>query len=183
MTPRTWFARAILWLFVIVMGIGAGAGLYEALTITPLWSASPPESVAEWRDRNAASPLYAVNSTSFWIVVSPARALLAIGVLVTGLRMRGQQRLWRVIAGAASLLLFALAALWMIPISTDLFTSASAGLHPAEVVSRTQVYVSLNYLFQILGLTGFLAGMRALSLGSVAHHAHAPQNTRQTNAR
>lgn len=167
-----WFARLVLWAFVIVMGVGAGAGLYEARIITPLWSGSPPESVWGWRDLLAANPQYAPHGGDrFWIFVTPARALLGILLLVTAVRMQGQQRMWRLVAGTLALALFAIAAVWLIPMSAELFATEGRTPDADRVVSLVGNYVILNYTFQGLGLAAFLAGLRALSLDARPHDA------------
>jgi hypothetical protein len=38
-------AEALLWLFVMNLGIAFGVGIYEAKIIAPQWARSPPESV------------------------------------------------------------------------------------------------------------------------------------------
>ena len=159
--------RILLWLFVVVLAIGVGAGLYEALVIMPLWSHSPPESVRGWDELLEANPQYAPHGGDrFWIIVSPARALLAIAVLITALRMRGLHRRWRLIASLITLALFIIAAVWLIPVSAELFGDETAELSPEAVVSKTNAWVRLNYLFQILGIAAFLAALRALTIRS-----------------
>lgn len=154
--------RALLWLFVVVLGIGVGAGLYEAIVIMPLWSVSPPESVWEWHDLLAADSPYAPRAGErFWIFVSPARALLALAVLVTALRVRVPHRAWQMAACLITLALFAIAVAWLIPVSAELFGSGSRQLSAVDVVSKAQTWVRLNYLFQVLGLAAFLAALRA----------------------
>lgn len=167
MARRPSIKQIILWLFVIVLGIGVGAGLYEARVIMPLWSSAPPESVWGWRDLLAANPRYAPHAGErFWILVSPVRALLAIAVLVTGLRMSGEQRRWRLVASIISLALFILAVTWLIPTSTELFGNNSRELSAEQVISKTKTWVMLNYLFQVLGIVAFLAALRALTISN-----------------
>ena len=166
-----WFARSVLWAFVILMAIGVGAGLYEARVITPLWSGSPPESVWGWRDLFAANPRYAPHGGDrFWIFVSPARALLAVLLLVSAVRTWGRQRNWRITAGVLALAQFAMAALWLIPMSVALF-AAEPALAPDEVTAVAGRYVMLNYVFQGVGLAAFFAGLRALSLEAIPRDA------------
>jgi hypothetical protein len=38
-------AQARLWLFVVILGIVFGAGIYEARVVVPLWASSPPASL------------------------------------------------------------------------------------------------------------------------------------------
>lgn len=167
MTHRSPLAQILLWAFVITTGIGVGAGLYEWRTIMPLWSGSPPESVRGWRDLLAANPQYAPHGGDrFWIFVTPGRTLLAIAVLLTSLRMPAPHRGWRLAASAITLVLFAIAAAWLIPTSADLFGSGSSELRDTVVVSKTRGYITMNYVFQALGLAAFLAGLRAISLES-----------------
>jgi hypothetical protein len=39
-------SSVVLWLFVVNLGVVAGAGLYEARVVVPLWAADPPRSLA-----------------------------------------------------------------------------------------------------------------------------------------
>ena len=41
------FAKVLLWLFVLNLGIAFGAGLYEARIVIPRWLMSAPEGGSE----------------------------------------------------------------------------------------------------------------------------------------
>lgn len=49
-------AEALLWLFVINLGIAFGAEIYEAKIIAPQWARSPPESVIRWNAEAGHAP-------------------------------------------------------------------------------------------------------------------------------
>jgi hypothetical protein len=42
------FSEALLWLFVINLGIALGAGLYESRIVVPQWIGSSRDAVRRW---------------------------------------------------------------------------------------------------------------------------------------
>jgi hypothetical protein len=38
-------ADVVLWLFIFILGIATGAGIYEARIVVPLWGSAPPQSL------------------------------------------------------------------------------------------------------------------------------------------
>jgi H+/Cl- antiporter ClcA len=96
MTGRTRVTRALLWLFVILLGIEIGAGLYEARVIVPLWADSPPESAWLWEAHREANPRLAPDAgRGFWMFATPSLGLAALVTLMAGRKARGEQRRWR----------------------------------------------------------------------------------------
>ena len=71
-------AQLFLWLFVIVLGVEIGGGLYETLVVMPLWSLSPPDSVVAYHQHNVAYPQLALNAGGrFWMFNTPALTVVA----------------------------------------------------------------------------------------------------------
>ncbi len=59
MSKQFSIAQIFLWLYVVVLGIQIGGGLYEQLVVMPLWSLSPPDSVVAYHQHNVANPQFA----------------------------------------------------------------------------------------------------------------------------
>lgn len=78
MSKQFSIAQIFLWLYVIVLGISIGGGLYEQLVLMPLWSLAPPDSVIAYYQHNVANPQFVPNQGGrFWIFFTPALGLLA----------------------------------------------------------------------------------------------------------
>jgi hypothetical protein len=46
-------SRALLWLFVINLGVALGAGLYESRIVVPQWLSVSREGVSHWNAETA----------------------------------------------------------------------------------------------------------------------------------
>lgn len=157
--------QILLWLFVILAGIVIGAGLYEMRVIVPLWANSPPESAWYWEAQRLANPQYAPNSgIRFWVFVTPAHILVSLATLIAGLRTRGEHRKWLLISTIIFLLMHASALLWFVPTLTRIMNSRTLGVSPEEIVAKTHLWVTLSWMRGIIGLGGFVAGLRALTI-------------------
>jgi hypothetical protein len=146
-----WLSSLVLWLFVIVLGIAFGAGIYESRIIVPLWAASPPET---WQQ----------TGLQFWAFVTtgPLTLLTALS-FIAAWRDTSARRWWwmtaAVIVAAERVATFA----YFIPTIVELQTGA---LPPATVAQELFRWSSLNYVRHVATLLGWLAALRALSLSS-----------------
>jgi len=91
-------ARAALWLWVIVLGVAFGAGLYEHRIVTPRWLVESSNGDATWRPDVASDD---DTGLRFWAFVSTGP--LTLLTLINGVlawRTRGPARqVWLVAAG------------------------------------------------------------------------------------
>ena len=165
MTRRIQIEQTLLWLFVVLAGIVIGAGFYEMRETVPLWAQSPPESVWYWEAQRIANPQYVPNAgTRFWIFVTPAHAILALATFIAGLQMRGKHRKWVLISTAIVFLMHVTAFAWFVPTITRLARSHELGLNPEEVAAKARLWATLSWFRAPIGLAGFIAGLRALTI-------------------
>jgi len=158
--------RFFLWLFVIVLGIEIGAGLYETLVVVPLWSASPPDSVVAYYQHNTSNPQLALNPGGrFWMVNTPLVGLLAVAALLSGLKTRPEHRRWRIVATRAAIIVVAATFAWFVP-NIMILNEGGRGLSADQIASLSNWWVRLNWVRVVVYSTGWLAGLCALTVPS-----------------
>src|SRR5580765_8858144 len=89
-------ARILLWAFTILLGLGLGAGLYEARVNAVGWTTAitsrTPDGEAYMRFGPNAGQRW-------WMFETPLLALVTIATLIAGFRTTGPVRSW-MLAGA-----------------------------------------------------------------------------------
>jgi hypothetical protein len=165
MSKQFSIAQIFLWLYVVVLGIQIGGGLYEQLVVMPLWSLSPPDSVVAYHQHNVANPQFAPDQGGrFWIFFFPLGALLAIATLVSGLKTRPEHRKWRMVSTILALIVVVFTSAWFILNIIPLTGEGVTNLSGEQITSLTNWWVRLNWIRAVLYLTAFLAALRALSI-------------------
>jgi len=154
-----------LWVFVIVLGIEIGAGLYETFVVMPLWDTLPPDSVTAYYRHNAANPQFTLNAgPRFWMFFTPAVGLLGIGALVTGLRTNPEHRKWRIVGTVLAIIVVISTLTWFVPNIIKLSGENVLTMSSDDVTSLTNWWVRLNWLRIIVYLTAWISALRAFSL-------------------
>jgi hypothetical protein len=157
--------QTLLWLFVILSGIGVGTGLYEMRVIVPLWASAPPESVWYWEALRNTHPEYVPNAgLRLWIFLTPAHLLLALATLVAAWKTKGGHRRWLLASTVTFICLHLTAFVWFVPTINELMKSRELGISPEQVASKAYLWATLSWFRVPLGLFGFIAGLRALTL-------------------
>ena len=83
-------ATALLWLFVINLGIALGAGLYEHTIVVPEWIGLGADGLPRW---NAEAARSADTGRRFWVYVTTVPlTLLTLANLATAWRFKGPAR-------------------------------------------------------------------------------------------
>ena len=141
-------ARVLLWLYVIVLGVSVGAGLFEARVVVPIWASSPPET---W-----------VNTgTRFWaFITSGPLTLIILASLLVVWRFRGEARPWWLAALAVSVVERVATFAYFIPTMVGL--QARTGLTP-DVVATLDTWTTLNHARHAFAILAWLLALRALS--------------------
>ena len=166
MSQRFSIAEICLWLFVIVLGIEIGAGLYETLVVLPLWTLGPPDSVVAYHQHNIAYPQFALNAGGrFWIYFTPLTGLTAILALLSGLRTHPEHRTWRITGSCLAIIVVISTFAWFVP-KIIILGRGGAGLNGEQIASLTNWWVRLNWVRVVLYLAGWLAGLRAMRIPS-----------------
>lgn len=151
--------KILLWLLVLWAGIQLGGGLYEKQVIVPQWASVPAEQLQEALARTGQKD----SATRFWAFVSPPVALLALMNLVFAWRSSDAvHRPWW-LAAAVLMTVYSVATYaYFVPAMLRLWQAGT--LPPEEVRSAVWWWTRLNYLRLVLGVSGWFAALKALSL-------------------
>ncbi len=165
MSKQFSIAQIFLWLYIIVLGITIGGGLYEQLVVMPLWSLSPPDSVVSYYQHNVANPQFAPDQGGrFWIFFFPLGALLTIATLVSGLKTRPEHRKWRMVSTILALIITVFTFAWFIPNIITLTGESITKLSGEQIINLTNWWVRLNWVRAVLYLAAWIAGIYALTI-------------------
>jgi hypothetical protein len=150
-------SRAILWLFVLDLGIAFGAGLYESRIAFSSWLLAAPDGL-HW---NAEAARGADTGRRFWIFVTTAPlTVLTVASLFAARRAVGPVRPWWLAAGIVALAERAFTFSYFIPTMIGLMEAPDS----PESVATALRWASLNHLRHVLLVAAWLASLRALSL-------------------
>jgi hypothetical protein len=153
------FARILLWLFVINLGIAFGAGLYESRIMFPQWLIFSAESGYQW---NAEAARQANTGLRFWVhVTTVPLTLLSLANLAAAWRAQGTIRGWWLVAAGVSLAERIFTFLYFIPTMVRLMGDT---LSRPEAVSLASQWDNLNYVRHAIVLVSWLAALKAFSL-------------------
>src|ERR671912_598467 len=155
-------ATALLWLFVINLGIALGAGLYEHTIVVPEWIGLGPDGLPYWDAEAARS---ADTGRRFWVYVTTVPlTLLTLANLAAAWRFKKPARRPWLGAAVAALADRAITFGYFIPTMIGLMAASDS----AESVATAQTWYMLNYGRHLLVLGAWLAALRALPL---VHHS------------
>jgi hypothetical protein len=87
-----------------------------------------------------------------------------MATLFAGLKTRGEHRKWVLISTTIIFLMHLTAFVWFVPTINKLARSHELGLDPAEVASKARLWAMLSWFRAPIGLVGFIAGLRALTI-------------------
>ena len=149
-------SRALLWLFVINLGIALGAGLYEARIVVPRWIGSSPN-----RHWNAEAARQDDTGRRFWgLVTTVPLTLLTLANLIAAWRAPAPVRGWWLAAAIAALADRGITFAYFIPTMIRLMRAPDS---PASVAMAIQ-WARLNYVRLAMLVVALLTALRAFSL-------------------
>jgi hypothetical protein len=150
----------LLWLFVINHGIAFGAGLYEQRIILPQWFIRSSESGVRI---NSQSMRTTDTGRRFWAYVTTVPlTLLTFANLVVAWQSQGPRHVWWL--GAVMVTLTERIGTFSYFIPTAIKLMHAETLSPTKAASMASDWMALNYVRETLGLIGWLAALKALSL-------------------
>ena len=159
-------ANLFIWLFVISLGIELGGGLYETLVVLPVWALAPPESVVSYFQHNVAYPQFALNAGGrFWMVQTPLLGLISLATLISGFKTRPEHRAWRIAGTVLALVVVISTFAWFVP-NIMILLAGGGDLNGAQITSLTHWWVRLNWVRVVVYSTGWLCGLRAMTIPS-----------------
>ena len=165
MKTRDRIAQILLWLAVLGLSVWVGGTLYQMLVIVPMWSSSPPESVR-------AFFLGTRYNETIWNFFGPpfmaARLAPLLGALLVGWHLR-QHRKWLLVAASSMIFGVVFTLAYVYPINDVLFLQAGGNHSPEEVQGMARQWIAADRVRFGVGVIGFLALLRALSIPFPAH--------------
>jgi hypothetical protein len=151
-------SEALLWLFVINLGIALGAGLYESRIVVPHWISSAPDLVRHW---NADAARRDDTGRRFWGFVSTGPlTLITLANLIAAWRASAPVRGWWLAAAIAALADRVVTFAYFIPTMVRLMRAPDS----PESVAVALRWARLNYVRLAILLVALLTALRAFSL-------------------
>jgi hypothetical protein len=161
MEDRFSFARWFIGLFVIVLGIELGAGLYETLVVLPTWT---PDALSYYR-HNVEFPQYAITAgPRFWMFQTPFLGVVSLVTILTGLRTQREHRKWRMLGAGLALLVVVGTLAWFVPNLLSLIGEGVTRMSAEQISSVTDLWVRLNWVRVFVYSAAWLAGLKAMTV-------------------
>lgn len=157
---RNTIAHAVLWLFVINLGIAFGAGLYETRITVPQWLSFTPGSGFRW---NPAAAREANVGLRFWVYITTVPlTLLTLASLVGAWGSPEPVRSWWLGAAGAALVDRILTFGYFIPTMVKLMRGEPGP--ESAAAAKAQQWVRLGYLRHAATLIAWLGALEAFGL-------------------
>jgi hypothetical protein len=152
-------AEAVLWLFVVNLGIVFGAGLYEARVAIPQWLSFEPGVGYRW---DAAAARRANVGIRFWAYVTTGPlTLLTLASLGLAWWTEGPVRHWWLAAAAIVAVERVMTFGYFVPAMIGLMRG---DLPDERAVTAALAWSNRGYVRQVAILAAWLAALKALSL-------------------
>lgn len=156
---RNKIAGGLLFAFTLFLGIYFGGGLFEAVVIVPVWSASP-EAARYW----GSNPLSAVEGARFFLVLAPLSALLALLTLVFGWNAPQPLRFWLRLGIGMFFAMFIATIGFYVPEQLAIKGPTMVReLSDAQIMSRAGRWVMLNYFRAVYSFVELFVVLKAFS--------------------
>lgn len=157
-------SKKVLWLFVVILGIEVGAGLYETIVIIPMWMGGGSDSVIKYYELYAANPQFALRSgEKFWMFFTPLVGLLAIATFLTSFKTSPTHRKWRQIGSGLTVFIVVVTFAWFVPNIMRL-TFDVPNMTAEAITTTAKWWVNLNYIRCVLAVTAVVCVLKALSV-------------------
>jgi hypothetical protein len=140
-----------------------GAGIYEALSTTPQWSAAPPSSLTMFQGK------YGLNSGLFWIIIHPVTISLLVAALIANWKnSRRKPMLW--VIGPYVVILI-ITAIYFVPELIHIITSPYQDIVDNHLQSRAALWekLSLSRLCLVVVLSFVLLSSLTKPAEAMAH--------------
>ena len=149
---------ALLWLFVINLGISFGAGLYEHRIVLPDWIASLPDGTTHW---NAEAARHDNTGIRFWAFVTTGPlTLITLANIVAARKAAGSLRTWWLTAAVAALGDRVFTFAYFIPTMVGLMGRPDS----PDAAGIAMTWANLNYVRHVMVLVALVAALKAFSL-------------------
>lgn len=144
------YKRIILWLFVIFLGIGFGAGIYEARVVLPQWLNIPPD---QWPNTGLL----------FWAYVTTIPlTLLTVLNAIAAWRDHSSMRPWWL--SSVVVIIVERIATFSYFIPGMIRMMGSQALPETEIAAELTEWMLINHGRHLLTFTGWLLALKAFSM-------------------
>lgn len=143
---REKFAFLTLFITVLLFGVVNGGGIYEEMIVSPVWSASPPESLA------LIQPPDGLTLTNFWIPFHIAANIFLIIALVMNWKVKKRRAYLLVVLGLYAIIRAVTFAYFAPEIMTFQNTPAQGPFSP-ELAAKAERWTTLSW-FRTIGEIG-----------------------------
>lgn len=150
------FSKAVLWLFVIFLGITFGAGVYESRIVVARWTTSP-DGDATWNAEAARSD---DTGRRFWgFVTTGPLTLLTLASLVLGWRASGELRKWWLASAIVAVADRSFTFAYFIPTMVRLMNAADS----PEARASANLWANLDYVRHAMVMAAWLLALKAFA--------------------
>ena len=147
-------SRALLWLFVINLGVALGAGLYDSRIVVPRWIGA----AQHW---NAEAARQDDTGRRFWgLVTTVPLTLLTLANLIAAWRAPAPVRGWWLATAVAALADRVITFAYFIPTMVKLMRAPDSAASAAVAIQ----WARLNYVRLAILVAALLTALRAFSL-------------------
>lgn len=164
MTGRARITRLFLWISVMAWGILLGGKLFDLRVLVGAWSLAPPESLSLL----PYGPRFPVDTGDYFIPTSAALLVCSLGGVISGWNTPWRFRSLLVIPAVMLAVTLAFTVLWFWPANAALWAVAQgkpdAIQDRAAVIALVKQWVRYDWIRVTVGLVGFAASIRAISL-------------------
>jgi len=144
------YKRTIIWLYVILLGIGFGAGIYESRIVLPQWIHIPPD---QWQNTGLL----------FWVYVTTIPlTILTILCAFAAWRDNSLMRSWWLSSVGVIILERIFTFSYFIPGMIRMM--GPQALPETEIAAELTEWMFLNHGRHLLTLTGWLLALKAFSI-------------------
>lgn len=144
------YKRIIIWLYVIFLGIGFGAGIYESRIVIPQWISIPPD---QWTNTGLL----------FWVYVTTIPlTLLAVLNAIAAWRDNSSRRSWWL--GSVAIIVVERIVTFSYFIPGMIRMMSSPALPETEIAADLTEWMFMNHGRHILTLAGWLLALKAFSM-------------------
>lgn len=160
MSYRDHMLEMMLWLTVIGLGSWAGGTAYSMVEVTPVWSASPPESVRTFfRDTE-----FGRHKVRFFGPTTMVARNLPLILALAAAWPRPRHRAWLLLAVGCFAFGLILTLAYVYPINAVLFNQAGGSGSDSEIRSMVSRWVFADRVRFVVGLVGLFAVLQAFRL-------------------
>ena len=153
-------ARIVFAVFVVLLGLDLGAGLYETRVLVPRWESRLASGAP------AADPVLMISRDAgqkWWMGVTPSVGLFALLALITSLLTSDASRGWRIGAAALELAVVVTTITYFAPNIVRLLEPGRT-LPGAEAAAQLRTWAGFNWVRVVATSAAWLTALRALSL-------------------